>query len=147
MPVAPRLSPLLLVALAACPAGGGSTLDQYNVELREKINTCRELDPQVASEILFVTHHGDQGVLHLGGELSFPVRFEDNAIHAEFVEADHASVAGRHVVCKRVTRLELVVENGAVSGTYERQRRQECLLEAKPCQTTWTVTGKRREGT
>ncbi|MFH1807730.1 MAG: hypothetical protein ABIJ09_03240 [Pseudomonadota bacterium] len=141
-----HLSIVSLLALSACAQGEGSVLEQYAVELREKINTCRELDPQVSSEVIFVTHHGTQGVLHLGGELAFPVRFGDNSIEGTFTETDHATVAGRHVVCKRVTTIELVVENGVVHGTYERQRRQECLMDAKPCQTTWTVTGKTREG-
>ena len=114
---------LALVALAGgCQQAGGAHLDQYNVELREKLNTCHELDPQVSNEVIFVEVLGSEGVLHLGGELSFPVLVEPDGLHTDFVETDHTNVDGHHVVCKRLTKLELSIQDGAINGTYERLR-------------------------
>jgi len=145
---------LCLGALTACPQGqkaggsasgsGGTVLELYDVELRETLNTCREQDNQVAKETLFLERFGDRGVLHLGAERSFPVELAGEAVSANFLETDHATVAGRHVVCKRLTRIDLSLKEGRVNGTYERKRRQECLMDAKPCQTTWSVTGALR---
>ncbi|MBN2358225.1 MAG: hypothetical protein JXR83_02150 [Deltaproteobacteria bacterium] len=135
----------LALALASCSqtvVGGGTALERYDVELREKINTCNELDPQVARETIFIERFGKQGVLHLGADLAFPVKIEGGAISGRFLEADHTTVGGRHVVCKRMTAIDLAVKEGAIDGTYDRKRRQECLLEAKPCFTTWSITGK-----
>jgi len=46
-------------------------------------------------------------------------------------------------VCKRITSIDLKVEGELINGTYERKRRQECLLDAKPCFTTWSISGER----
>jgi hypothetical protein len=41
-----------------------------------------------------------------------------------------------------MTTIDLGVKEETISGTYDRKRRQECLLEAKPCFITWSITGK-----
>lgn len=139
------ISSIFVLALlaSACPKPPpGPTLQIYNVELREKINTCRELDLQVARETIFIEDLGDRGVLHLGAERTFPVELSGAAITGELVESDHTQVDGHHIVCKRLTRIELSSQEGQLKGTYERQRRQECVMDAKPCTTTWTVSGQ-----
>lgn len=135
---------IIVAATAACSqsvVGGGTTLERYDVELREKVNTCAVFDPQVSRDTIFIERHGTQGVLHLGAELSFPVKLDGPAVTGSFLEADHTSVEGRHVVCKRLTTIDLSIKDNTLSGNYDRKRRQECLLEAKPCFITWSVTG------
>jgi len=132
---------LATLSCSQSAVGGAAAIERYDIELREKVNTCSEFDPQVSRDTMYLERHGKQGVLHLGAELAFPVKLEGGAISGSFLEADHTSVAGRHVVCKRMTTIDLSIKENTISGTYDRKRRQECLLEAKPCFTTWGVTG------
>ena len=68
-----RSRALALALLAGCPPVATTQLELYDVELREKVNTCRELDPQVSKEVIFIERYGRTGVLHLGAERAFPV--------------------------------------------------------------------------
>lgn len=149
---------LLALSLSACPkpppaapAPPARQLRSFAVELREKINTCRELDPQVARETLIFEDWGEQALMHLGAEHVFPLHVKGTAqaqkLTGDFVESDHTQVSGHHIVCKRLTKIELDIKGHEISGTYERQRHQECVMDAKPCTTIWNVSGKEIQNT
>ena len=146
-------SSFLILMLSACPKPPAPaappptrSLHSFAIELREKINTCRELDPQVSRETLVFEDWGKQALMHLGAEHVFPVQVDKSSqthkIMGDFIESDHTKVSGHHIVCKRLTKIELEIKNGTISGTYERQRHQECVMDAKPCTTIWDISGK-----
>ena len=147
------LASLLALTLSACPkpqppaaAPPTRQLRIFAIELREKINTCRALDPQVARETLVFEDWGEQALMHLGAERVFPLQVKGAAkaqkLTGDFVESDHTTVSGHHIVCKRLTKIELDIKDIEISGTYERQRHQECVMDAKPCTTIWDLSGK-----
>ncbi len=140
--------------LSACPKPPppppAPQLKIYKVEMREKINTCRPVDPQVANEMIVVEDWGDKALMHLGAEHVFPLHRADKTgagkdvqgkWQGDFVESDHTKVDGHHLVCKRLTNIELKITADKISGSYERKRRQDCVIEAKPCSTVWSISG------
>ena len=144
---------LLLLTLAACPKPPPPApvrqLSIFAVELREKINTCRPLDPQVARETLVFEDWGDQTLMHLGAERVFPLQVkktpQQQKLKGDFVESDHSTVNGQHIVCKRLTKIDLEIKDQQISGIYERQRHQDCVMDAKPCTTIWNIEGKKKK--
>lgn len=131
--------------VAAAPDGPKTTTARYAVELRQKVNTCGPIDAQVAFDTFAVWRTGDAAMIVAGTDRVFVVRADDDpagvALNGKIVEPDPAKAAGRAVVCKKNTVVDLEMKDGSLTGTYTRENAQDCI--AKGCAVTFQVDGKK----
>ncbi len=141
-PQAPALPPVA-VPPAAAP-GPTTTVERYGVELRQKVNTCGPVDPQVAFDTFTVWRTGDAALIIAGTDRVFAVRADDGksgaVLSGKIVEPDPAKAGGRAVVCKKNTLVDLEVAGDRLTGSYTRENAQDCIV--KGCSVTFAVDGK-----
>ena len=118
----------------------------FDVELRQKTNSCGPLDGQIAKDTFALLELEQTAVIYAGTDRTFAVsrQKEDKRtlLKGTLTEPNFAKKGKKRVLCRRITEVELEQQGDRLSGTYVRNNAQGCM--AKGCSVAFEVSGRLR---